>query len=170
MAYSASDPTGHRDMGRGVTIESCPVCDGEPRVLLVMRHPTMLRLTRELLSREFGCWIATEVHTGGALAGAIDRDHPDLMVIDAGDFPRCCRAALNRIAPDRVIVVGPEPDPSYQAIALSNGAGSWLPRERLGEELAIEMRRILGCVHDPCPPGYQLHRTPAHSASTATPA
>lgn len=32
----------------------CPVCDGEPRVLLVMSHPEMLHLTRELLRHQFG--------------------------------------------------------------------------------------------------------------------
>jgi DNA-binding NarL/FixJ family response regulator len=132
---------------------SCPVCDGEPRVLVVMRHPTMRLLTRELLEREFNCWVATEAHTDETLTGALDRISPDLMIIDAGEFPSCCPAALEHIHHDRVIVIGPEPDPSYEAAALSHGAGAWLARDRVGEDLAGEMRRILGCVHDPCPPG-----------------
>ena len=112
----------------------------------------MLRFTRELLEREFGCWVATEIQTGDVLARTLDRITPDLMIIDAAAFPSCCRAALSHIAPDRVIVIGPEPDPSYRAAALANGAGGWLARDRVGEELAREMRQVLGCVHDPCPP------------------
>ncbi len=131
----------------------CPVCDRNPRVLVAMRHPAMLRLTRELLEREFGCWLATEVDTGGdSLARAVDRLAPDLLVIDAARFPACCPTALSRMPEDRVIVIGPEADPSYRAAALSHGAAAWLPRERVGEDLAAEMRRVLGCTHHPCPP------------------
>lgn len=150
------------------TAAPCPVCDGEPRVLLVMRHPTMLRFTRELLEREFGCWVATEVGAGEALARTLDRLTPDLMIIDAADFPACCLAALARIPRDRVIVIGPEPDPSYRAAALANGAGAWLPRDGVGEELSREMRRVLGCIHDPCPPGHRPpgHQPPGHLASS----
>ena len=133
----------------------CPVCDGEPLVLLAMRHPAMLKFTRELLEREFGCWIATETDTGDRLAATIDQVVPDLVVMDAGDVVHCCRAALERMPGGRVIVIGPEPDASYRAAAVTGGAGAWLPRERIGEELASEMRRVLGCVHDPCPPGHR---------------
>lgn len=143
----------------------CPVCDGEPRVLLVMRHPTMLRLTRDLLDREFGCWLRTEMQAGEMLAEILDRETPDLMIIDERDFPACCRDTLERYPRDRVIVIGPEPDPGYRAAAIANGAGAWLPRERVGDDLAGEMRRLLGCVHDPCPPGHRASRGPRHLAS-----
>lgn len=130
--------------------EPCPVCDGEPRVLVVMQHPGMLRFTRELLERECGCWVATEVRTGSALG----RLTPDLLVIDAADFPACCSAALAHIPRDRVIVIGPEPDPAYRDVALRNGAGGWLARDDVADKLGGEMRRVLGCRHDPCPPGH----------------
>lgn len=137
---------------RDVNVEPCPVCDGTPRVLVVMKHPAMLRYTREILERECGCWVATEVRTGPALAAVLDRLTPDLLVIDAADFPACCFAALAHIPRDRIIVIGPEPDPAYRQVALSNGAGGWLSRDDVGE-LGSEMRRMLGCRHDPCPPG-----------------
>ncbi len=143
--------------------EPCPVCDGTPRVLIVMRHPAMLRLTRELLEREFGCWVATEARSGPRVARLFQRHAPDLVVIDAADFPACCLGALAGFPRARVIVIGPEPDASYRAAALSNGAGAWLPRERVGEDLGRELRRVLGCVHDPCPPG----RVVARSAGSA---
>ena len=133
--------------------EPCPVCDGEPRVLVAMRHPAMLQFTRELLEREFGCWVATEPRVGESLARTIRRCAPTLLVLDASDYPACCPAAVALMPPSRVIVVGPEPDPAYRAAALAHGAAGWLPREAVADELGREMRRVLGCVHDPCPPG-----------------
>lgn len=133
--------------------EPCPVCDGQPRVLVAMQHPSMLRFTRELLERECGCWVATEAHTGAALARTVDRVIPELLVIDAADFPACCFAAIAHIPRDRIIVIGPEPDPAYRAAALRSGAGGWLAREEVADRLGAEMRRVLGCIHDPCPPG-----------------
>lgn len=129
--------------------EACTVCDGRPRVLVVMGHPAMLRLTRKVLERECACSVQAEAGTGEALAVAIDRFAPHVVVVDTADFPGCCRSALERIPPDRVIVIGPEPDPAYRVAALDNGAGAWIPRDRVGDDLARETRRILGCVHGP---------------------
>lgn len=147
-----------------MTAEPCPVCGGEPRVLVAMRHPAMLRFTRELLEREFGCWVATEPRIGEPLARTILRTAPDLLIVDAADYPGCCPTALAHMPSNRVIVVGPEPDPAYRAAALAHGAAAWLPRDAVGEELGREMRRVLGCVHDPCPPGdpRRPRRTDAH--------
>lgn len=152
-------------------LERCPVCDGEPRVLVVMQHPAMLRFTRELLERQCGCWVATEVRTGPALAAALDRLTPDLLVIDAADFPTCCFAALAHIPRDRVIVIGPEPDVAYRDAALLNGAGGWLARDDVADHLGAEMRRVLGCRHDPCPPELHARRrrpTAATSGAAST--
>lgn len=134
------------------TTRPCPVCDGAPRVLLVIAHPAMRRFTRALLEREFGCWIAAEARADDALAHAAVRDCPDLLVVDTSDYPGCCKSMLDHIPGPRVIVIGPEPDDSYRAAALMSGAGAWLPRDRVGDDLAAEMRRVLGCVHGPCPP------------------
>lgn len=148
--------------------EDCPVCDGEPRVLLVIAHPTMRRLTRAMLEREFACWIGVEVHMGEALADAVERQHPDLVVLDAGDFPHCCRRTLNLIPPSRMIVIGPEPDESYRSVALGGGAGAWLPRDLVGDQLAAAMRAVLGCVHDPCPPTHPGRASEHESTSGST--
>ena len=135
------------------SVEPCPVCDGEPRVLVVMRHPAMLRFTRQLLERECGCWVATDACSGPSLARALDEVTPDLLVIDAANFPTCCLAALDHIPRERIIVIGPELDHAYRDVALANGAGGWLAREEVADKLGSEMRRVLGCRHDPCPPG-----------------
>lgn len=146
--------------------QPCPVCDGTPRVLIVMRHPAMLRFTRELLEREFGCWLAAEARPGPRVARLMRRHVPDLVVIDAADFPACCLGVLADFPHERVIVIGPEPDASYRAAALTHGAGAWLPRERVGEDLGRELRRVLGCVHDPCPPGRVIARRPESAPGT----
>lgn len=159
MALEAPEASNHG--------EFCPVCDGEPRVLVVMRHPTMLRFTCQILERECGCWVATAVRSGPSLARALDELTPDLLVIDAADFPACCLAALNHITRDRVIVIGPELDPAYRDVALGNGAGGWLAREEVADKLGAEMRRVLGCRHDPCPPGRQRRPSPAPGPSSA---
>lgn len=132
--------------------DPCPVCDGEPRVLVAMQHPSMLRFTRELLERECGCWVATEAHTGSALADTVGRVTPDLLVLDAAAFPACCSAAITQVPPERIIVIGPERDAGYRRAAMRFGAGAWLAREDVADRLAGEMRRVLGCRHDPCPP------------------
>ena len=132
--------------------DACPVCDGEPRVLVAIRHPGMRHLTGDLLAREYHCWVARDLAADEPLADALVASHPDLVVVDTADFPDCCLDTLQGFPRARVVVIGPEPDPGYQAQALANGAGAWIPRERVGEDLGPAMRAILGCVHDPCPP------------------
>lgn len=141
---------------------ACPVCDGEPRVLVAIRHPMMLRFTRQLLERECGCWVAAVAQTSASLTNALDDLSPDLLIIDAADFPGCCPAVLDHIDRARVLVIGPELDDAYRSAAMAGGAGGWLAREQVAGELGREMRRMLGCVHDPCP----TDRPPAPKAAS----
>lgn len=127
---------------------ACAVCAGAPRVLVAIRHPTMCRYTAELLARECGCWAATETGGSEMLTDALLRVHPDLLVVDDGDFPACCRTALESFPPERVVVVGREPDPSYRSAALHEGAGAWVARDRMADDLVPAMRAALGCRHD----------------------
>ena len=136
-----------------MTILPCPVCDGNPRVLVAIRHPAMRRFTRDLLEREYHCWVATTIGAGEALDQALARAPADLLVVDGAGFPACCRRALDGDPSRRVIVIGSEPDASYRHAALAAGAAGWIPRERVGEDLGPAMRQALGCRHDPCPPG-----------------
>jgi hypothetical protein len=111
----------------------------------------MRRFTRELLARECRCWTPVEADMGARSAARLAARAPDLLMIDAADFPACCPAPSSGFPPGRVVVVGPEPDRSYRQVAHARGAGAWVPRERVGEDLVREMRRVLGCTHDPCP-------------------
>lgn len=134
-----------------VMVEPCPVCDGSPRVLVAVRHPVMGRYIRELLEREHHCWTGDVVGSDEPLAGAVDRVAPDLVIVDAADFPECCRRQLAAVPPAHVLVIGPEPDAAYARAAFARGAGAWLSREDVGGGLGPALRAVLGCVHDPCP-------------------
>lgn len=113
----------------------------------------MRALVVRLLERELQCQVATEVDSGSRLRRTIERTRPDLVAVDVGDFPACCHTALEAFPRDRVVVVSPEPDTAYWAAALANGAGAWLPRERVGDELPASLRKLAGCRRDACPPG-----------------
>ena len=137
----------------------CPVCDATPVVLVALHHPMMRRWTEELLATEHGCWEVTQMDGEELLADAMARIRPDLVVVDASEFPACCQAALDRMPPDRVMVVGPEPDTSYRTLALTNGAGGWVSRDHVADELSSAMRAALGCCHEPCPPSQRPSAT-----------
>lgn len=128
------------------------MCDRSPTVLVAIRHPVMRRWIGELLAFEHGCWTVAQPGGGEMLADAIERASPALVVVDSVDFPACCQAALRALPPERVIVVGPEPDQAYRARALGLGAGGWVCRDHVGEELSGAMRAALGCRHHPCEP------------------
>lgn len=146
---------------------SCPVCDRSPAVLVAVRHPVMRRWAGELLDSEHGCWSVTQPGRGELLADAIARVRPELVIVDSVDFPACCQAALLALPPGRVVVVGPEPDGAYRSRALGLGAGGWVCRDHVGEELSAAMRAALGCRHRPCPPGTPAPRPPSEECVTA---
>ena len=143
------------------------MCDGSPTVVVAIRHPVMRRWSGELLASEHGCWTVAQPAAGEMLADAIERTRPALVVVDAVDFPACCQAALRALPPERVIVVGPEPDRAYRARALALGAGGWVCRDHVGEELSGAMRAALGCRHHPCRPGSSATDRPPHVCATS---
>jgi DNA-binding NarL/FixJ family response regulator len=112
----------------------------------------MRRWTIELLHTEHHCWTVVQPGRDETLADAIERSQPELVVVDSVDFPACCRAALDALPRERVIVIGPEPDHAFRNQALARGAGGWVCRDHIGDELSITMRAALGCRHEPCPP------------------
>ena len=111
-------------------------------VLVAIRHPAMRRYTCAILDAEGGCSNVVELERGTTPADALARWSPDLVVIDTGEFPECGSRALPGFPADRVIVVGPEPEGDYRAAALAHGAGAWISRDRLGDDLPPEVRRM----------------------------
>lgn len=132
-------------------VRPCPVCDTTPVVLIALRHPVMRSWTEALLATDHGCWDVANAADDELLVDAIARTRPDLVVVDDIDFPSCCQAALDRLPRERVVVVGPEPDPAYESSAMGNGAGGWVCRDHVGDELSAAVRSALGCHHEPCP-------------------
>jgi DNA-binding NarL/FixJ family response regulator len=123
--------------------------DASIRILVAIGHPVMRALTCELLARERGYRVAGVAGEDRLLAEGIDQSRPDLVVLDTFDFPGRFPTALRLFPPERVIVVGPEPDGWYRDAALAAGAGGWVSRDRLGDDLADEVCRVVSGVA-PC--------------------
>jgi DNA-binding NarL/FixJ family response regulator len=137
--------------GMDVRQLGCPVCTGAPSVIVAVAHRGLRRLIVELLERDHGCWKPDGVREPADLVGKLAAAQPDLVIVDARDFPRCSRELLGSFPAQQVVVIGPEPDPAYEHAARSGGAGAWLARDRVGEDLSACMRTALGCTHGPCP-------------------
>ena len=129
----------------------CPFHLTVPVILDAIRHPVMRRWSHELLVSERGCWTVAQPMVGEMLVDAITRTEPDVVVVDTVDFPTCCQAALEALPPGHVIVIGPEPDPAYRSVAMAQGAAGWVSRDHVGDELALAVRRALGCPYEVCP-------------------
>lgn len=142
----------------------CPVCNGRPRVLVALSHPMMRRFTLELLDRDHACWSAEALDDEDVLRAARDR-RPDLVILDAATFGACHCAESCGFPCGRMVVVGPERDLDFQAAVLADGAGGWVARDDVAEQLSAAMRAALGCTHVVCPPA-AAHRpsVPARSA------
>ncbi len=117
-----------------VTRAEDAVSTGRLHVVLVVAHEAMRALIVDLLNLDGGHWVVSAVDGVAALGDDVS-SHPDLVVIDTADFAGCCRRLPASFPLGRVIVIGPEPDPAYRQAALHRGAGAWLSRECVAEEL-----------------------------------
>ena len=131
----------------------CPVCAARPRVVVAVNHPAMRGSIVDLLARDHACWAVSSVQGFIGLEEALSADL-DLAVIDAADFAACSSGILGSFPLSRIVVIGPEPDPAYQKAVLDRGAGAWVSRDGVAEELSAALCSILGCVHRPCPCQY----------------
>ena len=124
--------------------DSRPVAGPGPRVFVAVRHPGMASLIRDLLTAQHRAWVVTIVTGDRSLAEVVAADPPDAVIVDAADFPDCCCSGLRDFPPGRVVVVSPEPDTAYRTAALASGAGAWVAREAVGDELVPALRAMLG--------------------------
>lgn len=129
----------------------CPARSRTPMVLVAVRHPQLRRWSTELLESACGCWATVRNLDDELLVEAIARVGPDVVALDSPDFPACCQKALATLDPRQVVVIGPEPDPAYRQMALGNGAGGWVSRDHIGEDLISAVWTALGCDCQPCP-------------------
>jgi DNA-binding NarL/FixJ family response regulator len=124
----------------------CPACDARPRIGVAITHPAMRELVSELLRRDLGSEVTVGSRSGDdGVDGVVEP--LDLLIIDEVAFTDAFRAGALPEGPTKVIVVGPEQDPSYREFAFSQGADAWVVRDRVAEELRAQSRRLLGCIH-----------------------
>ena len=121
------------------------VSPGQWHVAVAIAHSAMHRLVVDLLDRDHGRWVVSAVDDVSDLGGA-DSAHPDLVIVDTADFAGCCCRLPASFPLGRVIVIGPEPDPAYRQAALRCGAGAWLSRECVAEELCDALCSAYACA------------------------
>lgn len=123
----------------------CAVSSSRPHVVLVVAHRTMRALMVELLHRDHGCWTVSEIDSVSEI-GHDASLHPDLVLVDTADFATIRGQLPPTFALARVVVIGPEPDPAYRHAALHDGAGEWLSRDFIAEELCPALRSALAYI------------------------
>ena len=125
-----------------------PACGRICRVAVAVTHPAMRTLIVELLDRDDAAWSVIAVSDPARLPAVFAEKPVDLVVVDGADFPACCRDRLGAFELDQVVVIGAEPGDAYRVAALHEGAGSWLPRDRVGEDLVDALHHTLGRAQD----------------------
>ena len=118
-------------------------------MLIAITHPVMRRLILELLNREQGSWAASLLDDD--LAPAILALRPDLVILDSADLRHFGSDGLIGFSRKQIVVVGPEPDVAYLNAALGRGAGAWVARDELADQLGPAMRRALAQRSEPIP-------------------
>lgn len=112
---------------------------GERRAVVVaVAYLSMRRMITELLERDQDPWLVTGTSIPD-LPRAIHRHHPDALIVDAADFPRCCDPECGGFPPAQVVVVGRDPDHAYRAEAFRGGAGAWIAADAIGDELCARL-------------------------------
>lgn len=112
-------------------------------VAVCIAHNAMRAFIVELVDRERGCWSAIAVPDLAALPAVLAGAPVHLLVVDGANFPACCRDRLGGFPRDQVVVIGAEADDAYQAAAFAAGAGAWMPRDRVGQDLTAALRQVL---------------------------
>lgn len=128
-----------------MTITPAGVCNGRagrPHVVVVVAHRVMREFIVELLRRDAGAWVVSTLNSVSDF-GRTASSHPDLVIVDTADFAACCRELPADFAVARVVVIGPEPDHVYHQDALQRGAGAWLSRDFVADELCDALRSTL---------------------------
>lgn len=120
----------------------CALSTSRPQVALVVANRPMRALIVELLQRDQGCWTVAAIGSISEIDHAAP-SHPDLVVVDTSDFTTVRRQLPPTFALPRVVVIGPEPDPAYRQAAVDFGAGAWLSRDCIAEELCAALRSAL---------------------------
>ena len=147
----ARPPIWSQDWGMTMTpVEVGNGWPGRPRVVVAVSHRAMRELIVELLNRDRDHWAVSAVDSVSELDDN-SSSFPDLVIVDTAHFAGCCRQLPPTLALARIVVIGPEPDRAYRDAALHYGAGAWLSRECVAEELCDALRSAHACACDSHP-------------------
>lgn len=126
----------------------CLACTGTPSVAVGVEHEALRQLIVALLSRDDVTWdvcpcsLREMTHTATA-------NEADVAIVATSGFPASWGDLLDVFPADKVVVIGPEPGSGYERAARAAGAGAWIARDRIGEDLRSALRTVLGCNRGP---------------------
>lgn len=126
----------------------CLACTGSPTAVIAVDHDALRQLIVALLCRDDVSWgvcpcVMTDVAQTAAGNGA------DVAVVATAHFPSACGDLLAVLPAEKVVVIGPEPEGAYERAARDAGAGAWVSRDRIGEDLRSALHTVLGCSRGP---------------------
>jgi DNA-binding NarL/FixJ family response regulator len=130
------------------------------KVLLADDHRIVRQGVRALLEAETDMEVVGEVEHGQAVAAAVDRLHPDMLILDLMmpdmnglDVARVVHAQHPEV---RIVVLSMHSNEAYVMQALRNGAYGYVLKDASSENLVTAIRRTLGGHSYLCPPLQEL--------------
>ncbi len=117
------------------------------KVLVVDDHPLTRIGVRQLIEREWPTVELSEAETLADALGYLDREVPDLIVLDLALPDTTGIEGVRRVrerAPNSpVLILSQNPESMYAAKLLQLGVGGYLPKDQSSAELITAVRRIL---------------------------
>ena len=122
-----------------------PPKDARPRVVIADDHPSVrLGFTRLL---QPACEIVASVATGHEGIAAVERLHPDVLVVDLmmGDLDglEVCRRVKKAAPETDVVIVTAYDDARVQRVALESGATAYVAKHFAASTLEATIYRIV---------------------------
>lgn len=134
--------------GRSCPCGERPAAGGDIRVLVVDDHPLVRSSLTELLNDEAGLAVVGECEDGSQVVDAVERLHPDVVLMDLsmpGMDGLAATEALRALRSEpRVVVLTAEPAMRHAVEAA--GANALLPKDlRAGALLGCLRTVVVGC-------------------------
>jgi DNA-binding NarL/FixJ family response regulator len=118
------------------------------KVLIADDHPIVRRGLRDILEEESDIQVIAEAGDGRQALERIERDDPDVVVLDLNMPPPGGLEVLERLRRARsstpVLVLSVHPEEQYAVRALKSGAAGYLSKDAAPTELVSAVRRVHG--------------------------
>ena len=126
----------------------CLACTGTPTVAVGVEHEALRQLIVALLSRDAVTWDVCPCSLRD-IAHTATANEADVAIVATAGFPASCGDLLDVFPANKLVVIGPEPENAYERAARAAGAGAWIARDRIAEDLRSALRTVLGCTRGP---------------------